>query len=122
MKDENIKLKEKLDSKDEVISELTKDNKEMLIQVMSKLVALSSSIEDSAKLVGEYSALLAKMYDRTKAMQEDGKFCKEELRDIERTLTNIANSVENINTKQTITQSLLFPLQGMGHDNVTKVK
>lgn len=122
MKDENIKLKSKLDDKDKVITELTKENKESLAEVMSKLVAISTLIAESAEDYGKYVNLLEKMYDRTKQMQEDGKVCREELRDIERTLTTMANSLDNINHKQMITQSLLFPLNGMGHEGVTKVK
>ncbi len=122
MKDENIKLKNKLDEKDAVITELTNGNKELLLEVITKLVALSTSIEDSAELVREYNALIAKMYARTKEMQSDGKVCRDELRDIERTLTTMSNSLDNLNHKQMITQSLLFPLNGVGHDSVTKVK
>lgn len=122
MKDENTRLKSKLDSKDGVIEGLTKENKEILSQVMSKLAALLESIEESAEQVGEYNALLSKMYERTKQMQGDGKVCRDELRDIERTLTTVSNSIENLNHKQMITQSLLFPLNGVGQEHVTKVK
>lgn len=122
MKDENLRLKSKLDAKDGVIEGLTKENKELLSQVMSKLAVLLESIEESAEQVGEYNTVLSKMYDRTKAMQEDGKVCRDELRDIERTLTTVSNSIENLNHKQMITQSLLFPLNGVGQEHVTKVK